>query len=148
MATVTGDIAVMLSVLGLRKGDARILDALVLLGSGMETTELDWGDETSTYLVFRSTGTDVHFTDDVLTSFMVRVQPDTEESGYDPYPRLADLVEGLPLTATRSEVEEHFGVPERTGPTFLRYEANDQYLHLEFDAQDRITMVSALLTAP
>ncbi|MEU4360541.1 hypothetical protein [Promicromonospora sp. NPDC023987] len=44
MTTVTGDIAVMLSVLGLRKGDARILDALVLLGPDMETTELDCGD--------------------------------------------------------------------------------------------------------
>jgi hypothetical protein len=147
MVTVTGEMAVMLDVLGLPQGDGRILEAIALVGPAMEIEEFDWGSEKSTYFIFKSAGTDLLFEDGVLASAIVRMQPDAQGPGYGLYPRPAALIDGLPPTATRTEVEAFFGVPERTGPSFVRYEANERYLHVEFNSNDRIGKVSAVLEA-
>jgi hypothetical protein len=147
MVTVTGEMAVMLDVLGLPQGDGRILEAIALVGPAMEIEEFDWGSEKSTYFIFKSAGTDLLFEDGVLASAIVWMQPDAQDPGYGLYPRPAALIDGLPPTATRTEVEAFFGVPERTGPSFVRYEANERYLHVEFNSNDRIGKVSALLEA-
>ncbi|MFD2024231.1 hypothetical protein [Promicromonospora aerolata] len=145
MVTVTGEMAVMLDVLGLPQGDGRILEAIALVGPGMETEEFDWGSEKSTYFIFKPAGTDLLFEDGVLASAIVRMQPDAQDPGYGVYPRPAALIDGLPPTATRAEVEDFFGAPERTGAGFVRYEANQRYLHVEFDSDGRIGKLSALL---
>lgn len=145
MVTVTGEMAVMLDVLGLRQGDSRILDAIALVGPKMEIEEFDWGSEKSTYFVFKSAGTDLLFEDGVLTSAIMRMQPDAQDPSYGLYPRPAALIEGLPPTASRDEVEAFFGAAERTGPHFVRYEANERYLHVEFNSDGQIGKLSALL---
>lgn len=145
MVTVTGEMAVMLDVLGLRQGDSRILEAIALVGPEMEIEEFDWGSEKSTYFIFKPAGTDLLFEDGVLASAIVRMQPDAQDPGYGLYPRPAALIDGLPPTATRDEVEAFFGVPERTEPSFVRYEANERYLHVEFNSDGRIGKLSALL---
>ena len=147
MVTVTGEMAVMLDVLGLPQGDSRILEAIALVGPGMEIEEFDWGSEKSTYFIFKPAGTDLLFEDGVLASAIVRMQPDAQDPGYGLYPRPEALIDGLAPTATRAEVEDLFGVPERTGPAFVRYEANERYLHVEFNSDGRIGKLSALLEA-
>ncbi|WP_086821592.1 hypothetical protein [Allokutzneria sp. NRRL B-24872] len=132
---IKGEMAVMLGVLGLRQGDDRILDAIALVGPKMEIEEFDDG---STYYVFPVAGTDLLFEDGVLVAVIVEAQG---------YPRPEALVEGVPMTATRAEVLARLGKPERTGPTFERFEANGHYLHFEFDGGGGITKVSALLEA-
>ncbi|GAA4023327.1 hypothetical protein GCM10022247_54570 [Allokutzneria multivorans] len=129
---IKGEMAVMLGVLGFRKGDNRILDAIVLVGPKMEIDEFDDG---ATYYVFPASGTDLLFEDGVLVAVLVEARN---------YPRPEALVEGLPITATRTEVLALMGKPERTGPTFDRYEVNGHYLHFEFDA-GRISRLTALL---
>jgi hypothetical protein len=47
--------------------------------------------------------------------------------------------------ATRDEVEAFFGVPERTESSFVRYEVNERYPHVEFTSEGRIGKLSALL---
>lgn len=145
MVTIAGEMAVMLDVLGKPQGDGRILDAIALVGPEMEIEEFDWGSEKSTYFIFKASGTDLLFEDGVLASAIVRMQPDAQDPGYGLYPRPAALIDGLPPTATRTEVEDFFGVPERTGPSFVRYEANERYLHVEFNSDGRIGKLSALL---
>ena len=148
METVTGEMAVMLDVLGLRRGDDRILKAFVLVGPDMAIEEFDLGNGRSTYGIFEATGTDILFKDDTLSSVIVRTQPEEEDHGYGLYPRPPALIDGLSPTATRGEVAEFFGTPERVGPNFVRYEVNDHFLHVEFNSNSRIGTLSALLTAP
>lgn len=145
MVTFTGEMAVMLDVLGLPQGDSRILDAIALVGPQMEIEEFDWGSEKSTYFIFKSAGTDLLFEDGVLASAIVRMQPDAQDPGYGLYPRPTALIDGLSPTATRDEVEALFGAPERPGPSFVRYEANQRYLHVEFNSDGQIGKLSALL---
>jgi hypothetical protein len=145
MATVTGEMAVMLGVLGLRQGDGRVLDVVVLVGPAMEVDEFDWDGERSTYFIFRPNGTELLFENDVLASVMVRTQPDGADPTYGLYPRPDELIDGLSATASRAEVAALLGEPERTGPNFDRYAVNGHYLHVEFDAGGRAAMLSALL---
>ncbi|MGI5500713.1 hypothetical protein [Lentzea sp. CA-135723] len=147
MTTVSGEITVLLDVLGHRQGDSRILEAIVLVGPKMEVSEYDFDGEKSTYFVFKEAGTELLFEDDVLASAMVRTQPDPEDETYGEYPRPAELVQGLSATATRDEVRAFLGTPERTGPSFDRYEVNNRYLHFEFGANERVARISALLEA-
>ncbi|MEJ3653829.1 hypothetical protein WEH80_12670 [Actinomycetes bacterium KLBMP 9759] len=147
MAIVAGEMAVMLTVLGLRKGDDRILDVIALVGPTMEVEEFDFDGERSTYYVFRPAGTDLLFEDDVLVSTMVRTQPDVQDDTYGVYPRPTGLVDGLSPTATRREVTALLGEPERSGANFDRYEVNGRYLHVEFDAAGRAARLTALLEA-
>lgn len=147
MVTVTGEMAVMLDVLGLPQGDGRILEAIALVGPGMGIEEFDWGSEKSTYFIFKQSGTDLLFEDGVLASAIMRMQPDAQDPGYGLYPRPAALIDGLAPTATRDDIESFFGVPERSGPGFVRFEANERYLHVEFDSNGRIAKLSALLEA-
>src|SRR5437016_7017709 len=137
MTTVTGEMAVLLDVLGNRKGDSRILEAIVLVGPTMEVEEFDFGGEKSTYYIFKPAGTDLAFENDVLEMVMVRTQPDSQDETYGLYPRPAALVDGLSPTATRAEVTAFLGNPERVGPNFDRYEVNKHYLHFEFDSNSR-----------
>jgi hypothetical protein len=145
--TITGEMAVMLDVLGLRRGDDRILKAWVLVGPDMTIEEFDLVDVQSTYYTFGATGTDILFKDDTLSAVIVRTQPE-EDHGYGLYPRPSALIDGLSATATRGEVADFFGAPERVGADFVRYEANDHFLHVEFNSNSRIGTLSALLTAP
>jgi len=145
MTTVTGEMAVLLDVLGNRKGDSRILEAIVLVGPTMEVEEFDFGGEKSTYYIFKPAGTDLAFENDVLEMVMVRTQPDSQDETYGLYPRPAALVDGLSPTATRAEVTAFLGNPERVGPNFDRYEVNKHYLHFEFDSNSRVARLSALL---
>lgn len=145
MATVTGEMAVMLDVLGLRVGDARILDAIALVGPKMDIDKFDFDGEKSTHYTFNVSGTDLVFEDKVLVAAMVRTQPSSEDAPRGVYPRPAALVQGLSPSSTRAEVKAFLGDPERVGPRFDRYEVNDHYLHFEFDANGRTTMLTALL---
>ena len=145
MTTVTGEVAVLLDVLGCRKGDSRILEAIALVGPGMEVEEFDSDSEKSTYFVFRPAGTELLFENDVLVAVMVRTQPDAQHPGYGRYPRPTALIDGLSPTATRAEVTAFLGAPERTGRAFDRYEVNEHYLHVEFAPNGGIGMLSALL---
>ncbi|USX55609.1 hypothetical protein [Lentzea sp. HUAS12] len=145
MTTVSGEITVLLDVLGHRQGDSRILEAVVLVGPQMEVSEYDFDGEKSTYFVFKDAGTELLFEDDVLASAMVRTQPDPEDETYGVYPRPGELVQGLSATATRDEVRAFLGTPERTGPSFDRYQVNGRYLHFEFGADGRVARISALL---
>lgn len=145
MATVTGEMAVMLEVLGCRQGDARILEAIILVGPAMEVAKYDFDGEKSTHFLFKPAGTDLVFENDVLEMVMVRTQPDEQDATYGLYPRPAALVDGLPPTATRAEVAAFLGNPERVGPSFDRYVVNERYLHFEFGSNGRVARVSALL---
>lgn len=145
MTIISGEMAVMLGVLGLRQGDSRILEAIALVGPTMKVDEFDWGEERSTYFIFHPAGTELLFENDVLVSAMVRTQPDSQDETHGVYPRPNDLVEGLSPTATRAEVAAMLGKPERTGPNFDRYEVNGHYLHFEFDAAGHTARLSALL---
>ncbi|MFD5828016.1 hypothetical protein [Lentzea sp. NPDC060358] len=147
MTTVSGEITVFLDVLGLRQGDSRILDAIVLVGPAMEVSEYDFDGEKSTYFVFKEAGTELLFEDDVLASAMVRTQPDPEDETYGQYPRPGALVQGLSATATRDEVTAALGSPERSGPSFDRFQVDNRYLHFEFGANGRVARISALLEA-
>lgn len=145
MTTISGDLAVMLDVLGRRQGDSRILDAIALVGPDMEVEEFDFDGAKSTYFTFKPAGTDLLFEDDVLASVMVRTRPDDQDETYGLYPRPTALVDGLSATATRAEVTALLGDPERVGPSFDRYEVNNRYLHFEFDSSSRIAKISTLL---
>jgi hypothetical protein len=145
MTTITGEMAVMLDVLGYRQGDSRILDAIALVGPDMMVEEFDFDGEKSTYFTFKPAGTDLLFENDVLVSVIVRTQPDSQDETYGLYPRPAALVDGLSPTATRAEVTALLGDPERVGPNFDRYEVNKRYLHFEFDSNSRVAKLSALL---
>lgn len=147
MTTVTGEMAVMLDVLGHRQGDSRILDAIALVGPTMEVTEHDFDGEKSTHFIFKPAGTELVFENDVLDMVMVRTQPDSQDETFGLYPRPAALVDGLSPTATRAEVTAFLGRPEREGADFDRYEVNNRYLHFEFDSNSRVTKLSALLEA-
>jgi hypothetical protein len=148
MTTITGEMAVMLSVIGYRQGDSRILDAIALVGPEMEVMEFDADGEKSTYFIFKSSGTDLLFEDDILEMIMVRTGPDSDDETYGTYPRPAALIEGLSPTATRTEVTEFLGEPERVGPDFDRYEVNNHYLRFRFDPDGRVAQISAQLQAP
>lgn len=145
MTTVTGEMAVMLGVLGYRRGDGRVLEAIALVGPKMQVEEFDFDGDKSTYLTFKPAGTDLLFEEDVLVSVMVRTQPDSQDATYGLYPRPAALIDGLPPTATRAEVAALLGDPERVGPSFDRYEVDKRHLHFEFDSNGRVAKVSALL---
>lgn len=145
MTTVTGEMAVLLDVLGYRQGDSRILEAIALVGPDMTVEELDFDGEKSTYFIFKPAGTDLLFENDVLVSAMVRTQPDSQDDTYGLYPRPTALVDGLSPTATRAEVAALLGNPERGGPNFDRYEVNKRYLHFEFASNNRVARISALL---
>jgi hypothetical protein len=145
MTTVTGEVALLLDVLGRRQGDSRILEAIALVGPAMEVEEFDFDGEKSTYFIFKPAGTDLLFENNVLVSVMVRTQPDGQDPGYGLYPRPTALIDGLSPTATRAEVTAFLGTPERTGPNFDRYEVNKRYLHFEFEPDGRISKFSALL---
>jgi hypothetical protein len=145
MTTVTGEIAVLLGVLGHRQGDSRILEAIILVGPDMAVEEFNFDGEKLTYFTFRSAGTDLIFENDVVVSVTVRTQPDSQDETYGLYPRPAALVDGLSPIATRAEVAALLGAPERVGPNFDRYEANERFLHFEFDSKSRVAKVSALL---
>lgn len=147
MTTVTGEMASMLDVLGSRQGDDRILEVIGLLSPDMEVEEFDFDGEKSTYFTFKAAGTDLLFENEVLVSIMVRTQPDSQDSTYGSYPRPTALIEGLSPTATRNEVAALLGDPERVGPDFDRYEVGNRYLHVEFDSNNRIGKLSALLEA-
>lgn len=145
MPTVTGEIAVMLDVLGYRQGDSRILEAIVLVGPVMEVEEFDFDDGSkSTHFSFKPTGTELVFEDDILKMIMVRTQPDSQDETYGLYPRPAALVDGLSTTASRAEVSAFLGDPEHVGLDFDRYKVNSRYLHFEFDMNSRVTRISAL----
>lgn len=148
MTTVTGDMAVMLDVLGHRQGDDRILKAIALVGPTMEVSEHDFDGEKSTHFLFKPAGTEMVFEEDILEMIMIRTQPDDQDTTFGLYPRPAALVEGLAATATRADVTALLGDPERVGPNFDRYEANGRYLHFEFDSNSRVARISALLEAP
>lgn len=146
MTTVTGEIAVMLGVLGLRKSDDRILDVVALVGPDMEVEEFDADDGVrSTYFIFTPTGTDMLFKNDFLVSVMIRTQPDIQDDTYGLYPRPGVLVDGLSATARRAEVTAFLGAPERVGPNFDVYEFNKRCLHFEFDSNSRVARITALL---
>ena len=145
MTTVTGEIAVLLDVLGHRQGDSRILEAIVLVGPRMEVVKWDFDGEQSTTYAFKPAGTDLLFENDVLVSVMVRTQPDSQDETHGLYPRPAALVDGLSPTATRAEVTACLGSPERVGPNFDRYEVNNRYLHFEFGSNGRLARLSTLL---
>jgi hypothetical protein len=145
MTTVTGEMAVLLDVLGYGQGDSRILEAIALVGPGMEVEKFDFDGEKSTYFIFKPAGTELLFEDDVLVSVMVRTQSDEQDETYGLYPRPAALICGLPPTATRAEVMSLLGRPERVGPNFDRYEVNKRHLHFEFASNGRVAMISALL---
>lgn len=145
MPIVTGEIAVMLDVLGYRQGDDRILEAIVLLGPVMEVEEFDFDGEKSTHFDFKPAGTELVFENDVLEMIMVRTQPDSQDETYGLYPRPAALVDGLSSTASRAEVSAFLGDPEHVGPNFDRYKVNRRYLHFEFDSNSRVARMSALL---
>lgn len=145
MTTVSGEIAVLLDVLGHREGDSHVLQAIVLVGPRMEVSEYDFDGEKSKYYVFKDAGTELLFEDGVLASVMVRTQPDPDDETYGQYPRPAALVEGLSATAERSEVTAFLGEPERSGPSFDRYQVNGRYLHFEFGPNGRVARISALL---
>lgn len=148
MTTITGDMAVMLDVLGLHQGDNRILDVVVLAGPAMDVDECDFDGEKSTHFVFKPTGTEIVFENDIVEMVMVRTRPDQQDASFRVYPRLAALVDGLdPATATRAEVIEFLGKPVRVDAGFEQYAVNGRYLHVEYDAEDRITKLSALLEA-
>lgn len=145
MTTITGEMAVMLDVLGYRLGDDRILKAIILVGPRMEVEEFDFDGEQSKYYTFKPAGTDLLFENTVLVSAMVRTQPDSQDETYGLYPRPTALIDGLSPTATREEVTAFLGAPERVGPDFDRYEVNERYLHFQFDANGRVARVTALL---
>lgn len=148
MPTVTGEIAVMLDVLGHRQGDSRILEAIILVGPAMEVEEFDDDDGLkSTHFCFKQTGTELVFENNILVMITVRTQPDSQDgtSTYGLYPRPAALVDGLSATASRAEVTAFLGDPELAGPNFERYKVNSRYLHFEFDMHSRVTRISALL---
>ncbi|SDD80683.1 hypothetical protein [Actinokineospora iranica] len=145
MATVTGEMTVLLDVLGRGQGDSRILEAIILVGPRMDVEEFDFDGEKSTYFTFKPAGTDLLFENGVLVSVMVRTQPDSQDETYGRYPRPAALIDGLSPTATRAEVTALLGDPERVGPNFDRYEVYDRYLHFEFDSHSRVARISALL---
>lgn len=146
MPKVTGEIAVMLDVLGYRQGDSRILEAIVLVGPVMEVEEFDFDDGSkSAHFSFKPTGTELVFGDDILKMIMVRTQPDSQDETYGLYPRPAALVDGLSTTASRAEVSAFLGDPEHVGLNFDRYKVNSRYLHFEFDMNSRVTRISALL---
>ncbi|MGP4028842.1 hypothetical protein [Actinomadura sp. 3N407] len=145
MTTVTGEVALLLDVLGRWQGDSQILEAIALVGPEMEVEEFDLDSEKSTYFIFKPAGTDLLFENNVLVSVMVRTQPDGQDPGYGQYPRPTALIDGLSPTATRAEVAAFLGTPERTGRTFDRYEVNKRYLHFEFEPNGRIGKLSALL---
>ncbi len=146
MPTVTGEIAVMLDVLGYHQGYSRILEAIVLVGPVMEVDEFDLDDGLkSTHFSFKRTGTDLVFENDILQMIMVRTQPDSQDETYGLYPRPVALVDGLSSTASRAEVTAFLGDPERAGPNFDRYKVNGRFLHFEFARNSRVTRISALL---
>ncbi|MBN6037785.1 hypothetical protein [Amycolatopsis sp. 195334CR] len=145
MTTVTGEMAVLLGVLGYRQGDSRILEAIALVGPGLQVEEFDFDGEKSTYFTFKPAGTDLLFENDVLVSAMVRTQQDSQDGTYGLYPRPDALVDGLSPTASRAEVGALLGPPERSGPNFDRFRVNNHYLHVEFGADNRIARLSALL---
>lgn len=145
MTTVTGEMAVMLDVLGYHQGDSRILEAIALVGPAMEVEEFDFDGEKSTHFLFKPSGTELAFENDVLEMVMVRTQPDSQDETYGLYPRPAALIDGLSSTASRAEVTAFLGDPERVGPDFDRYEVNKRYLHFEFDSNSRVAKISALL---
>ena len=146
MTIVTGEMAVMLDVLGCVQSDSRILGAIALVGPKMEVSEFDFDGEQSTYFIFKPAGTDLVFENDVLEMIMVRTQRDDQDETYGVYPRPAALIDGLSPTALRADVTALLGSPERVGPNFDRYEVNQRYLHFEFDSNSRVTKISALLS--
>lgn len=148
MTTVTGEIAVMLEVLGCRRDDDRILEAIILVGPDFEITEHDFDGEKSTHYLFKPNGTEMVFENDVLEMIQVRTQPDSQDPTFGLYPRPAALVDGLSATAGRANVTAFLGDPERVGPNFDRYQVNKHYLHFEFDSNSRVAKISALLVAP
>lgn len=146
--TVTGEIAVMLDVLGNRQGDSRILEVIVLVGCvKMDVENFDFDGEKSTHFTFKRAGTELIFENDILVSIMVRTQPNDQDEVYGAYPRPATLIDGLSPTATRAEVSALLGNPEHVGPNFDRYKVIEHYLHFEFDSNSRVARLSALLEA-
>lgn len=61
------------------------------------------------------------------------------------YPRPAALVDGVSPASSRADVAALFGTPERSRPTFDRYEVESGYLHVEFDSNSRVAKLSVLL---
>ncbi|WP_414942869.1 hypothetical protein [Amycolatopsis sp. cmx-11-51] len=112
-----------------------------------KNTEHDFDGAKSTHFLFKLAGTELVFEDDVLKMFTVRTQPDGRDDNFGLYLRPAMLVDGISSTATRAEVAELLGNPERVGPNFDRYEVNEHYLHFEFGSNDRFARISALLEA-
>jgi len=145
MLTINGEMTIQLDALGHRRGDSRILAAIVLVGPRMEISEFTSGEQISRHYLFKPAGTELLFENDILVSVMVRTRPDPDDTTYGTYPRPSALIEGLSPTATRAEVMAFLGNPQRMGRTFYLYDVNQHHLHFEFDQQGQTAKISALL---
>lgn len=139
-STVTGEVVVLLDALGHADGTPELAAVADLAGFAL-------GDSTlgRKGAALRKAGIAVNRSRKQVTTLFVTVSSDGAERAY---PRPAALIDGLVAQPTLAEARAVLGEPERSGGAFLRYLVRGRYLHLEFGAEGRLSLITLMVEAP
>lgn len=140
MIELSGEIKIYLNSLGKKKGNEKILDAMVLPGPRftMETMEIE-GIEYSSYQ-FLEHGVAFSFTDKILDAIFIFMVANKE---YDEYLLGDKLFDNIESYSTRAEVVESFGVPDIEKDKFVKYYlCKSKYIHFEFNSDGVLHLIT------
>ena len=140
MIALSGEVTIYLSSLGTKKGNEKILDAMVVPGPrfSMETMEIE-GVEYSSYQ-FLEHGVEFSFTDKILDAIFIFMAANSQYKKYALGDRLFDNIERF---STRSEVVKSLGMPSVEKEMFIKYYLDkNKYIHFEFSSKDVLTLIT------
>lgn len=140
MIELSGEVCTYLECIGLKEGNSKILDAMVLPGPRftMETMEVE-GIEYSSYQ-FLEHGVAFSFTDKILDAIFIFMEANEE---YDKYVLGDRLFNNIESYSTRTEVVESFGVPDIEKNEFVKYYlCKSKYIHFEFNSDGVLHLIT------
>jgi hypothetical protein len=140
MIKLSGEIGTYLECIGLKEGNSKILDAMVLPGPRftIETMEIE-GIEYSSYQ-FLEHGVEFNFTDKLLKAIFIFMVANKE---YDEYLLGDKLFDNIESYSTRTEVVESFGVPDIEKDKFVKYYlCKSKYIHFEFNSDGVLHLIT------
>ena len=130
---------VFFDALGAREGTSPVYDLIAHIGVAFDFTDPIEGEFS---YIFSKRGAEVVFADHLVVMVTVVTVPEGEFAAWT-----GEMVTGLDPRASRAEVMNALGTPERVGEdgSWARFTAGpERYIHVEFDTQDRARRWSAL----
>lgn len=147
MTNVSGDVTTFLDALGHAESDPEVESVVRALGTQHSVEEFDDGPEAARYLSFERAGAEILLHDGSVAA--VALYPRGGD-GYEPYPAMNTLIEGMPSTWSRDDVRARLGEPLRSKQGYDLYEVGGRFVHFQYGdgGLDRITIQDQDVTAP